>query len=241
MIKRKIIQIDESKCNGCGQCVGACAEGALQMVNGKAKLVRDDYCDGLGDCLGECPTGALTIEEREAVPFDEKAVEAQQEKNKEVPPLACGCPGNLEQSLEPAICQDSGDQPSQLGNWPVQLKLIKAESPLFQGADLLLAADCTAFAAGAFHRDFLQGKKLIIACPKLDDPDGYLEKLGGLFKKAGLRSFTVLRMEVPCCGGLSRMVKTARMAARSNLPVRVITLNNRGEIVSDETLEEEAA
>lgn len=258
MAVRNIIRIDEDKCNGCGQCILDCAEGALALVDGKAKLVRDSYCDGLGACLSGCPTGALTIEQREADAFDEAAVAAMMGGHAAhavpahaVPAMAAasggcpsqafahggggGCPGSMSRQLAPAKTPQApaaGEIPSELTHWPIQLHLINPGAPQFQGADLMIAADCTAFALGGFHGELLAGKALAIACPKLDDSMGYLEKLAMLFAGARPVRVTVARMEVPCCGGLVRMVLEARAMAKSEIPVEEVVIGVSGGVIS---------
>src|SRR4030042_6682497 len=205
-ITRKIVKIDEEKCNGCGACETKCAEGALKIIDGKARLVSEVYCDGLGACLGECPVGAIIIEERPAEEFDAEAVERHlNDTEHDEEKLACGCPGaqvrELAEQMQ-AISETAGEQPSTLRNWPVQLTLVPPKAPFLKGADVLLAAHCAAFAYGGFHRDFIKDHALLIACPKLDDVEAHLEKLTQIVAQSGLRSLTVARMEVPCCGGL---------------------------------------
>ena len=205
---RRIIKIDREKCNGCGLCATACHEGAIGMVNGKATLLREDYCDGLGDCLPACPTGAISFEEREAQAYDHAAVLAAKEK----PPI----------SYQPA--------PSMLENFPIQLKLVAPNAPWLQDADLLIAADCTAFACGSFHRDYMAGRKTIIACPKLDGVD-YTGKLAAIFENNTILSITVVRMQVPCCGGLPFMVKNALEATGKNIHLEIVTLSPTGAVI----------
>lgn len=225
---RKIITIDEEKCNGCGLCAAACHEGAIGMVNGKAKLLREDYCDGLGDCLPACPVNAISFEEREAPAYNEAAVLAAKKAKEEK--LPCGCPGSACQS----ICHDyySGDVyvPSELTNFPIQIKLLPPSAPYLDGADVLIAADCTAYAYGNFHYDFMQGKVTMIGCPKLDAVD-YAEKLTEIFKYNNIRSVTVTRMTVPCCGGLSYAVKTAIENSGKNVPLHIVTISPDGQII----------
>ena len=203
---RKIIHIDEEKCNGCGLCATACHEGAIGMVNGKAKLLREDFCDGLGDCLPACPTGAITFEEREALMYNEQAV--NDAKKKTAAPLACGCPGTMAKAItrkDAPVGETAAPthNPSRLSQWPVQIKLVAPNAPYFDGAKLLVAADCSAFAYGNFHNDFIKDKVCIIGCPKLDMVD-YTEKLTAIIANNDIKSVTVVRMEVPCCGGISR-------------------------------------
>ena len=217
---RRIIQIDEEKCNGCGLCAKACHEGAIGMVNGKAKLLRDDYCDGLGDCLPTCPTGAIRFVEREAAAYDAAAVKANM-ANKAKTCSSGGCPGAAAQAVESSV--------SQLRNFPVQLKLAPINAPYFDGAKLLIAADCTAYAYARFHEDFLRGKVTLIGCPKLDGTD-YSEKLTEIIRQNDIQSITVVRMEVPCCGGLEFMVKKALQQSGKFLPWQVVTVRTDGSI-----------
>lgn len=225
---RKIITIDEEKCIGCGLCAEACHEGAIGMVDGKAKLLREDYCDGLGDCLPACPTNAITFEEREAPAYNEAAVLAAK-KAKEAP-LPCGCPGSACQSVQPAAPAMDAEIPGQLQNWPVQIKLVPVNAPYFDGADLLIAADCTAFACGNFHGKFLRNRIALIGCPKLDTVD-YAEKLAQIFQYNDIRSITVTRMTVPCCGGLSNAVKTALAQCGKAIPLHIAVISPDGQIV----------
>ena len=231
---RKIIHIDEEKCNGCGACVTACHEGAIGLVNGKAKLMRDDYCDGFGDCLPGCPTGAITFEEREAAAYDEQAVlENKQKKAAAAAPAHAGCPGHqmhqFNRKPAPAAPTAGVSMPSQLGQWPCQIKLVPVNAPYFNGAKLLIAADCTAYAYANIHQEFMQGKITLIGCPKLDSVD-YSEKLTAIFRGNSIRSVTVLRMEVPCCGGLQRAVETAAAASGRNIPVTTKIVTTDGKI-----------
>ena len=235
---RKIIHIDEKACNGCGACAAACHEGAIGMVNGKAKLLREDHCDGLGDCLPACPTGAITFVEREAAAYDEAAVlAAKAGANRQGEPLPCGCPGSQSRTLTPAAGEDracasgGADVPSRLRQWPVQIKLAPVNAPYFDGADLLIAADCTAYAYGNFHADFMAGKITLVGCPKLDSVD-YSEKLTELFRRSAVKSVTVARMEVPCCGGIERAVRTALENSGKDIPCRVVTLTTDGRILN---------
>lgn len=204
---RKIIQIEEEKCNGCGACAAACHEGAIGMIDGKAKLLRDDYCDGLGDCLPECPTGAITFVEREAAPYDEQAVLANKKKTE-----------NVEKT------------DSQLGQWPCQIRLVPVHAPYFQGAKILIAADCTAYAYANVHQEFMRGKVTLIGCPKLDDVD-YSEKLTQIIKENEIQSVTILRMEVPCCGGLEMAAKKALQMSGKFIPWQVSTVSIDGKIL----------
>ena len=241
---RKIIQIDEEKCNGCGLCAAACHEGAIGMVNGKAKLLRDDYCDGLGDCLPACPTGAITFVEREAAAYDEAAVLAAKAKatltgapmNRRGDVLPCGCPGSRSRAIAHEDTENTapapGSVPSQLRQWPVQIKLAPVNAPYFNGAHLFIAADCTAYAYGNFHQDFMRGKITLVGCPKLDSVD-YSEKLTAIIRGNDIRSVTVARMEVPCCGGLEHAAIAALKASGKVLPWQVVTISTDGRILED--------
>lgn len=223
---RRIITIDEEKCNGCGLCAKACHEGAIGMVEGKAKLMREDYCDGLGDCLPACPMNAISFEEREAPAYDEAAVLAAK-KAKE--PLPCGCPGSACQSFEAKAPASAADVPGCLTNFPVQIKLAPVNSPWFDGANLLIAADCTAYAYGNFHRDFIRGRVTLIGCPKLDQVN-YAQKLSEIIRENDIRSITVTRMIVPCCGGLSAAVKLALDLSGKDIPLHIVTIGPDGQI-----------
>jgi len=234
MAIRNIIQIDEDKCNGCGQCVVDCAESALQIINGKAKLVKEMYCDGLGACMGGCPTGALTIVQRESDPFDEAATEkhVHEAKKKEEP---CGCPGSRSVDFS-AKTEDYGgtvETRPELTNWPVQLKLAALNASFLNDSDLLIAADCTAFSVVNFHSRFIKGRKLLIACPKLDDAQYYLDKLTGMFRENNIKSLTVVRMEVPCCGGLIYLVKQAIKASGKDIPLEEVVIGIKGDILNE--------
>ena len=235
-MKRKIIKIDEEKCNGCGLCAAACHEGAIGMVEGKARLLREDYCDGLGDCLPACPVNAISFEEREAPAYDHQAVLAAKAAKEASAPQPCGCPGSQSRTLsragQPAGAQAAGELPSELGQWPVQIKLAPVKAPYFEGADLLIAADCTAYAYGDFHRRFLRGKVVLIGCPKLDEGD-YAEKLGAILANNEIRSVTILRMEVPCCGGLENAARRAIQASGRFLPWHVVVISTDGRILSE--------
>lgn len=229
-MKRKIIKIDENACNGCGACANACHEGAIEMVNGKAKLTREHYCDGLGDCLPACPTGAITFEEREAPAYDEAAVLASKQQKAAV---HTGCPGMQMRQMNRAAAKEApatASVPSQLGQWPCQIKLVPTKAPYFAGAKLLLAADCTAYAYANIHRDFMKGKVTLIGCPKLDSVD-YSEKLTAIIRDNDIQSVTVLRMEVPCCGGLEQAAKKALQQSGKFIPWQVVTLSIEGEIL----------
>ena len=228
---RKIINIDEEKCNGCGACAQACHEGAIGMVNGKAKLLRDDYCDGLGDCLPACPTGAISFVEREAAAYDQKAVEERQRQLGKAP--VDGCPGRQAMSLRrhlEAPAPAAGPSVSQLGQWPCQIKLAPINAPYFNGSKLLIAADCTAYAYANLHQEFMRGKITLIGCPKLDSVD-YSEKLTEILRLNDIQSVTILRMEVPCCGGLELAAKKAIQASGKFLPWQVVTISVDGKIL----------
>lgn len=234
--RRKIIKIDEEKCDGCGACVPSCAEGALQIIGGKARLVSEVYCDGLGACLGECPRGAITLEERVAVEFDEQAVKdrLQKEATAGIEPAPGGCPSALMSLFNtPADAPpELAESASALAHWPVQLALAAPAAPFLNDADILLSADCAPFAYPDFHRDFIHNRAVLVACPKLDDFEAHLNKLTRILQQSNPKSITVVKMEVPCCGGLTHMVKKAMALAGRTLPVREITLNTRGQIVS---------
>lgn len=258
---RRIIEIDEGLCNGCGLCASACHEGAIQMVDGKAKLMRDDYCDGLGDCLPVCPTGAIAFVEREAAAYDEQAVlRARHESHKSVgkapgcpgssahaitreahehqesDKLPCGCPGSNSRSLSrPKAAPAAANAPiaqSELMQWPVQIKLVPVNAPYFDGANLLIAADCTAFAYGDFHRKFIKNHVTLIGCPKLDEGD-YTEKLTAILKNNNVKSVRVVRMEVPCCGGIEHAVKRALQASGKFIPWQVVVVSTDGHILEE--------
>ena len=227
---RRIIKIDQEKCNGCGACATACHEGAIDMVNGKAVLTREDYCDGLGDCLPNCPTGAITFEEREAPAYNEAAVKAAQAAKRA---QACGCPGEQAKTIaEPqsSTAQVTTAAPSELRQWPVQIKLVPANAPFFDGAKLLIAADCTAYAYGNFHQEFIRGHVTLIGCPTLDAVD-YSEKLAQIIAQNDIRSITVTRMEVPCCGGIEHAVKQALAKSGKLIPWQVVTISADGRIL----------
>ncbi|MGE5680929.1 MAG: ATP-binding protein [Bacillota bacterium] len=279
-MKRKIVNIDEEKCDGCGLCVPNCAEGALQIIDGKARLISDLFCDGLGACLGHCPQEAITIEEREAEPYDERKVmdyivkggrnviiahlkhlkehnemgylaEALDYLSENGIPVSiddlksaekqhCGCPGSREVVIEPLEEMEEDDnttRESQLRQWPVQLHLVNPAAPYYRGSDVLLAADCTAFAAGDFHKDYLKGKSLAIACPKLDSgKEIYVNKLVSMIEDAGIKSLTVLIMEVPCCRGLLQLAQHAINLSGKDIPLKVMVLSIRGEVVMEQEL-----
>ena len=228
---RKIIQIDEEKCNGCGACAAACHEGAIAMVDGKARLMRDDYCDGLGDCLPACPANAIIFVEREAAAYDEKAVLAA--KAEKAAPRFAGCPGAAARAMnQPSVpAAPAAPAMSQLRQWPVQIKLAPVKAPWLNGAKLLIAADCTAYAYGAFHEEFMKDKVTLIGCPKLDAVN-YAEKLTEILRNNDIASVTVARMEVPCCGGIEFAVKQALMASGKFIPWSVVVISTDGRILS---------
>ncbi len=239
---RKIIQIDEDKCNGCGACAAACHEGAIGMVDGKAKLLRDDYCDGLGDCLPTCPTGAISFVEREAAAYDEAAVKENMKRRAANDPHTGGCPGSNVRVMKPLVAEvpmankdvatpcEAARIPSQLGNWPVQIKLAPVNAPYFDRAKLLIAADCTAYAYASFHKDFIRGKVTLIGCPKLDSVD-YSEKLTAIIRDNDIQSVTIVRMEVPCCGGLEMAAKKAIQDSGKFIPWQVVTVGIDGKLI----------
>ena len=227
---RKIIKIDEEKCNGCGACASACHEGAIEMINGKAKLTREDYCDGLGDCLPACPTDAISFEEREAPAYDEEAVK-KAKMQKEGMTLPCGCPGTQSKAISrEEVSTVNTIVTSQLRQWPCQIKLVPVNAPYFDGANLLIAADCTAYAYGNFHNEFIRNKITLIGCPKLDEGD-YTEKLTQIIANNNIKSVTVVRMEVPCCGGIENAVKNALLASGKFIPWQVVTISTDGKII----------
>jgi len=259
-MKRSIITIDEDKCNGCGVCINACHEGALQLIDGKAKLISESYCDGLGACLPECPTGAITIEEREAAGFDEAAVQARMAKEedhghhghkeekkmhgKPLENLACGCPGSHAKTLDRAAAAAPAPAPraaapaapaaeapvSRLQQWPVQIKLVPVSAPYLDGAHLLIAADCVAYARASIHEEYIKGRITLIGCPKLDEGD-YSDKLAQILSAHDIQSLTVLRMEVPCCGGIVQAVKQAMLKSGTMVPWNVVTVGTDGSIL----------
>jgi Fe-S-cluster-containing hydrogenase component 2 len=242
-IKRKIIEIDEVRCSGCGQCAAACAEGAIRIIEGKARLVSEAFCDGLGACLGQCPEGALFIRERETEEFDPEAVEAHLSTEGSAPPLeapamACGCPSQHIEVFPSALL--AGNQArtraqeetaSALTHWPVQVRLIPPSAPFLKHADLLIAADCTPLAYAGFHRDLLPGKVVMLGCPKFDDVEEYLRKFTQIFKTAGIKSITVVDMEVPCCSKLPMIVRKAVALAGTTIPLEEIVISRRGSIL----------
>lgn len=240
-MKRKIIRIDEELCDGCGQCILACAEGALKLIGGKTRLVSDVYCDGLGACIGECPTGALTIIEREADAFDEKAVEehlGRSRKPEHAEPLACGCPGTAAMTMIADDGDDLDDTPgdavrSALSHFPVKLQLIAPRAPFLKNADLLLMADCCALCFPDLHRRLLRKKAVAMGCPKLDDLSAHIERLADIIRHGGIRSLCVVRMEVPCCSGFIRAARAALKAAGSDIPLSHIMIGRQGEILQE--------
>jgi len=229
---RKIIKIDSEKCNGCGACAAACHEGAIEMIDGKAVLTREDYCDGLGDCLPACPVDAISFEMREAPAYDEQAV-LRNKREKEAAKLPCGCPGSQSKAIlrQPAAVAavNAAAPQSQLMQWPVQIKLVPVNAPYFENANLLIAADCTAYAYGNFHNEFIRNRVTLIGCPKLDEGD-YSEKLTAIIKNNDIKSVTIVRMEVPCCGGIENAAKRAIQASGKFLPWRVVTVTTDGKI-----------
>jgi len=245
MAVRNIVKIDEEKCNGCGLCVTACAEGAIKIINGKAKLVSDTYCDGLGACLGHCPQDAISVEPREAAPFDEEATKAYlASQQDQAPPsvcpgLAAHMFGNLKDSKDTADAQDvqAGEIPSQLGNWPVQLKLVARTAPYFDDAHLLLVADCVPVAMGDFHQRFLKGRAVAMGCPKLDEVQFYIEKFSDILRANNIRTLTVVHMEVPCCSGLTRVAREAVALSGKDLPFEDVTVSLGGDVIRTETIE----
>jgi Fe-S-cluster-containing hydrogenase component 2 len=248
-MKRKIITINEALCDGCGNCVSACSEGALRIVDGKARLVKEDFCDGFGDCMGDCPTGALKIEEKESKPFDIESTreyllttkgreavwrmeEAQKKQEiKEQNPLPCGCPGSMAQTIpltKPSAPSAHGRLEPQLRNWPVQIHLLPLKAQFYQGADLLVAADCCSYAYAGFHQDFIKGRTLAIGCPKLDNADFYREKLATILKENDIRSVAIAYMEVPCCTGLVKLVEAAVKDSGKKIPVKKTKIGIQG-------------
>lgn len=227
---RKIIEIDREKCNGCGLCASACHEGAIGMVDGKAQLLRDDYCDGLGNCLPVCPTGAIRFIEREAAAYDEKAVQENMKRAQSA--THSGCPGSRAQAFAPRTPSPASFAPavSELRQWPVQIQLVPVNAPYFDGANLLVAADCTAYAYADFHRDFIRNRIVLVGCPKLDPVD-YSEKLTEILRRNDIKSVTIVRMEVPCCGGLEHAVRTALQNCEKLIPWQVHTVSVQGELL----------
>src|SRR4030042_1227014 len=233
-VKRSVVKINEEKCNGCGLCVPSCAEGALQIIDGKARIVSEIYCDGLGACLGECPQGAITIEERTAEEYDEEATKVHLEEIKQEEELAWGCASaNVAQFVEPETPTDEMiSRRSLLGHWPVQLTLVPPTAPFLQNADLVIAADCVPFAYPGFHQDFLKDHALVVACPKLDDFQAHLARLTAILKQSSVKSLTVVHLEVPCCSGLVHMAKQAIQQSSKDIPVEEVTIGIKGEILA---------
>lgn len=231
---RKIIHIEEELCNGCGACAAACHESAIGMIDGKAKLLRDDYCDGLGDCLPTCPTGAISFVEREAAAYDEAAVKAAKQSRYSASP--CGCPGTKVQTIAHEQSQSAAPMTfpvsSQLSQWPVQIKLVPVNAPYFQGSNLLVAADCTAYAYGDFHNKFIKNRVTLIGCPKLDEGD-YTEKLTAILRENDIKSLTIVRMEVPCCKGIEQAAKSALQASGKFIPWQVAIVSTDGRIKNE--------
>ncbi len=247
-VNRKIIEIDEELCDGCGQCVPSCAEGALKVIDGKARLMAEVYCDGLGACLGECPTGALRVIEREADEFDEEAVEEYlnskaEEESPEEEKMACECPSSLIQSFGTLKSCEEANRPrvhesmaSELSHWPVQIRLVPPNAPFLKGADLLVAADCTAVAYPDFHRDFIKGRAVMVGCPKFDNAQEYIKKFGDIFRSAGIKSVKVVVMDVPCCQGLPAIIEKGMEIAGKKIPLEKVVISARGEILGREKL-----
>ncbi len=240
MILRNIVKIDEEKCDGCGLCVDACAEGAIKIVDGKAKLVSEIYCDGLGVCIGQCPQDAITIEKREADEFDEQATKEYLAKEKATQPQAdFVCPGMMTQKLREKADTDKSDTAevlSQLSHWPVQLKLVSPNAPYFANADLLLVADCVPFAMGDFHNKFLKDRSIVVGCPKLDNSEFYIEKLAAILKANKLKSLTVVHMEVPCCFGLTHIARKAITSSGVKMPFEDVTIDLQGNVSKTDTI-----
>ncbi|HYA14257.1 MAG TPA: 4Fe-4S binding protein [Syntrophales bacterium] len=246
-VNRKIIRIDEEKCDGCGSCVPACAEGAIQIMDGKARLIAEKYCDGLGACLGECPRDALRIIEHEVDEFDQAAVDEHMKSREttqisEGPVMACGCPSSLIQSFTPLrSCKEVNkpvaqtDNATALSHWPVQIRLVPATAPFLKEADLLIAADCTPVAYPRFHSDFLRGKVVLLGCPKFDDTETYIKKFEQIFREADIRSITALVMEVPCCQGFPAIVRKGMDFAGKNIPLEKVIISRSGDIIKRES------
>jgi ferredoxin len=242
-MKRNIINIDENKCNGCGLCISGCHEGAIELVNGKAKLISDEYCDGLGDCLPQCPMSAIKIVERDAADYDQEAVDRKKEQDSKSPNLPCGCPGTMEKVIKRNVNLNVKQAPtkissaaetsvvSELNQWPVQLKLVNSKAEFLNGADILIAADCCAYAYGDFHKEFIKGRVTLIGCPKLDDSDYYTQKIAEILKCNDIKSITVVRMEVPCCAGIVSSVKGAMLSAGIIVPYKEVTIGINGTII----------
>ena len=234
-MKRKIIKIDDEKCDGCGVCIPACAEGALQIIDGKARLVKESYCDGLGACLGECPQKAITLEEREAEAFDEEEVRVNLEGKRELTEsLPCGCPSTVSQSWETKRDEATIKAPSLLSHWPVKLRLVSPGAPYFRGDELVVAADCSPFAYGNFHQDFLDERAIVVGCPKFDDLEFYQEKLTEILRNSGINKIIVARMEVPCCSGLLTVVRNAVSSSGKEISIEEKVIGIKGEIMASE-------
>ena len=240
VMKRRIIEIDQEKCNGCGICAQACHEGAIEIENGKAKLTSETYCDGLGDCLPTCPTGAISFIEKDALPYDEQAVLENKNKKEKEHHLPCGCPGSNARTITHDECEchhhehhhDHPKMISQLSQWPIQIRLVNENASYFDNAKLLIAADCTAYAYASFHEEFIRDHITLIGCPKLDDID-YSEKLTEIIKNNNIKSVTIVRMEVPCCGGLEMATKTALQQSGKFIPWKVVTVTIDGNLIED--------
>lgn len=242
-VTRKIIKIDDERCDGCGNCVISCAEGALKIIDGKAKVISDNLCDGLGACIGECPQDALEIIEREADEFDEEAVEEHlegREKTEHKENMPCGCPSSQIQSFAPASGCQAANRPktfekteSALTHWPVQIRLVPPTAPFLKGADLLVVADCVPVAFPSLHRDFMEGKAVMVGCPKFDDAQSYIDKFADIFQTAGVKSVTTVVMEVPCCSGLPSIVKKGMQKAGLEVPSKLVTISTRGKILEE--------
>jgi len=230
-VMRKMVKIDEEKCDGCGNCVIACAEGAIQIIDGKARLISESYCDGLGACLGECPQEAISIEEREGDAFDEEAVKHHLEETKAETPLPCGCPSTTVRQFERAsVSEATGSQESMLTHWPVHLSLVPPNAPFLKGANLLLASDCVPFAYAGFHQDFIKGRAVVFGCPKLDDIQAHRQKLAQMLQQSDVQSLTVVHMEVPCCSGLVYLAKEAIAASGKHTPLKEVTVGIQGDL-----------
>jgi ferredoxin len=233
---RKIVKIDEEKCNGCGLCAEACAEGAIQIIDGKARLVNESHCDGLGACLGECPQGAITLEEKRAEPYKERAMHHHKTQKKLAEATKCSCPSmqiaHFDRKAAEVAFRCEHNQ-SMLGHWPVQLALVPPDALFLKGAELLLVSDCVPFAYADFHRDFLSGKSVLVACPKLDDAQAHLDKLALILRKSTIKSITVVRMEVPCCSGLTAIARQALKLSQKDIPLKEVVIGIRGDILGE--------
>jgi len=243
MVLRNIVKIDEQKCDGCGLCVSACAEGAIQLIDGKARLVSEVYCDGLGACIGNCPQDAITVEKREAAQFDEEATKAHLAEQKSGQMHTdFVCPGTMAKQLrqKPKTTDSSAAVPSQLSHWPVQLKLVSPTAPYFADADLLLVADCVPFAMGDFHSRFLKDHSIVVGCPKLDDAEFYIEKLAAILQANKLNSLTVIHIDVPCCFGLTQIAREAITRSKHRMPFEDVTIDLHGNVSKSQTIEVDA-